>query len=90
MYSGREIAGEVLGDQMNDHLGIGFGAEFMPLGAELFLQGEIILDNAVMHQDKSFSFMRMCVQLGDATMGRPAGMPDADRTGGRVVSDHLL
>ena len=43
-----------------------------------------------MHEDKSGGFMRMCVELGDATMGRPAGMADTDRTGGRVIPDDLL
>ena len=90
MHGGREIAGEVLGDQMHDHLGVGLGAEFMPLGAEFLLQGEIILDDAIMHEDKSGGFMRMCVEFGDATMGRPARMADSDRACGRIIPHDLL
>ena len=56
MHGRREIACEVLGDQVNDHFGVGLGAEVMPLGAELLLQGEIIFDDTVMHEDKSLRF----------------------------------
>ncbi len=38
-------------DQVGDDFGVGFGGEFVAFGGQLFLEREIIFDNAVVDDD---------------------------------------
>ena len=42
-----QVAVEVLGDQLGDHLGVGVAVEDDALGLELPLEGGVVLDDAV-------------------------------------------
>jgi hypothetical protein len=67
-------------DQMRDDFGVGFGREGVALGAQLGLELEVVLDDAVVDQrDAAAGDMRMRVGLGDAAMRGPARMRDAER-----------
>jgi hypothetical protein len=85
-----EITGEMLGDQMDDDLGVGFGVKCMSFGTEFFFQGEIIFDDAIMDENEPCGFMGMRIKLGDAPMRRPAGMADADRARRRIAPHYAF
>ena len=63
----------------------------MPLLDELFLEREIVLDDAVVHDDEVAGAVRvrMCVHIRRTPVRRPARMADADRALRHVVFDLL-
>ena len=67
-------------DEMRDDLGVRLGREDVPLGGQALLDGEVVLDDAVVDHDERARAvrMRMRVLVGRPSMGRPAGMADAD------------
>ena len=70
---------EILLHQMGDDLGIGFGAELVAFFDELALQGEIVLDNAVMHDHDAAGAvaMGMSILFAGAAVRGPAGVANA-------------
>src|SRR6516165_7158122 len=72
---------------MRNDFGIGFGRELDALVLKFAAQLGEILDDAVMHHGDVFSSVRMGIVLGRPTMGRPAGMADADRAGKRLARE---
>ncbi len=79
-----------LGDQMNDHFGVGFAAELRTVLAERFAQLAEIFDNAVVHDGDALGGVRMRIEFGRLAVGRPAGVSDAHRTGERLTGEALL
>ena len=69
---------QVVGDQMGDNLGIGFGVEAVLLLLQFRLQFLIILDDAVMDDGHTVGRVRVGIVLGRRAMGCPTGMADAD------------
>ena len=69
----------VLFDEMRDDFGVGLGDELVAFALELLLQLEVIFDDAVVDDyDLAAAIaVRMCVFLGRATMGGPAGVADS-------------
>ena len=67
-------------DQVGDHLGVGLGGEAMPLGLQPLLDGEVVLDDPVVHDDEAARAvgMGMRVLVGRAAVGRPPRVADAD------------
>ena len=80
---------EVFTDKVGQDLRIRLGFEMVPLGGELFLKRLVILDHAVVDQDKLAAFvkMRMRVLVGNPAVSGPAGMRDTDRTANRFPRD---
>ncbi len=85
--TGRGAALHFFGDQMRDHLGVGFGREFGALCLQLAPQLGEILDDAVMHDGELVGRVRMRVVLGRPAVRRPAGMADADGAGQRLARE---
>src|SRR5216683_3152894 len=75
--------------QDRHRLGVGVGPERVSEGTELAAQGLEILDDAVMDDGDPVGGDRMRVGLGRQTMGRPAGMADADHPLHRLVTEPL-
>lgn len=79
--------------EMGQHLGVGLGAEPVPLGHQLLAQGMVIFNNPVVHhhQIATAITMGMGVFHGRRAMGRPAGMPQPDmgRGDNGVINDGL-
>ena len=81
---GGEVAVVVGGDQVGDDLGVGLGGELLALGLQPLAQAGVVLDDPV-EDDVDLAgavVVRVGVLLGDAAVGRPAGVGDAG-VGGR-------
>ena len=72
-----EISVVNLFQKMRKHLGVRFRKEFMPFFYQFFLKCKIVLNNAVMHDDKipCAIRMRMRIQVGRTPVCCPARMP---------------
>ena len=79
-------------DQVGDDFGIGLGDELVALFFEFVLELDVILDDAVMHDDHLAGAiaMRMGVFLGRASVRGPARVPDAVEAVDRRMADRLL
>ena len=79
-------------DQMRDDLGVGFGLELVSLRLELVLQLEIVLDDAVVHDDDAAGAVavRVRVLFGRPAVGGPARVADAVEPVDRFVVDGVL
>ena len=66
-------------DQVRDDLGVGLGLELVALRLQLLLQLEVVLDDAVVHDDDAAGAVavRMRVFLGGAAVRGPARVADA-------------
>ena len=78
----------MVGDQLRDDLGIGVALEFDAVTLELAFERGVVFDDAVVdHGDQAIAAkVRMGVAIVGGTMRGPAGMADADTTGGRLVA----
>ena len=76
-----QVALVVTLDQVGDDLGVGLGAELVPVGEQVAAQLGVVLDDAVENDvdPPDLIAVRVGVLLGDATVGGPAGMGEADR-----------
>jgi hypothetical protein len=76
-----DLLGEMVGDQVGDDLGIGPRAEHVAELLELSFEGGIVFDDAVVHQGDFAvaSGVGMGVDIIGLAVGRPAGVPDAQR-----------
>ncbi len=83
---------EVLLDQVRDDLGIGLGLVGVAFFAQLLLQREVVLDDAVVddHDGSAAVAMRVRVLLARAPVRCPAGVADAVGAVDVVVADHLF
>jgi hypothetical protein len=79
---GGQVAVVVACDQVGDDLGVGFRAELLPFGLEPGAQLGVVLDDAVEDDVDPVGAVavRVGVLLGDATVGRPAGVGDTRAT----------
>ena len=75
--SGVDALAELVGDDVDDRLGVGVALEDVALGGQLGLELAEVLDDAVVHDRDLAVHVRMRVALGRAAMRRPARMPDA-------------
>ncbi len=66
---------------MGDDFGVGFGEELVALGDERGLEGEVVFDDAVVHDDEGAGAVAVGVGVffGGAAVGGPAGVADAVR-----------
>ncbi len=84
-----EVAVVVLFDQVRDDLGVGLGAEDVPFGPQLLAQVRVVFDDPV-EDDVDLAgavSVRVGVLLGNAAVGRPASVAEADRRGRRSDRD---
>lgn len=74
-----EIAriGQMVMDQMRNDFGVGLRLEGVAERAQLFALFLVVFDDAVVHQRHAGTDVRMRIGFGDAAMGGPAGMADA-------------
>ncbi len=88
------IAGfeKVFLDQVSDDFGIGFCREGVALFDQLFLQAEIVLNNAVVYDDdlSRAVAMRMRILFGGTSMGSPTSVADAVGAVERLKTDGLF
>ncbi len=82
-----QVTVEVSSDQVGDDLGIGLAAEDEAFGLELLLEGDVVLDDAVMNDGNGSvaAEMRVGVSVGGAAVGGPARVANAVTTGGRLI-----
>ncbi len=73
----RGTAGQLVGDDVNDDLGVGIALEHVALGRQLLSELTVVLDNAVVHDRDLGVHVRVGVALRRATVGGPARMSDA-------------
>ena len=82
-------------DQVGDDFGVGLGGELVAFLDELLLQGEVVFDDAVVHDDDLAGAVAMGVRVlfGGAAVGGPAGVTDAvgavERACSRMTSSRL-
>jgi hypothetical protein len=71
-------------DEVGDDLGVRLGAKVVALSAQLLLQGEVVLDDAVVddHHLAGAVLVRVGVGVAGLAVGRPAGVADPYRSGG--------
>ena len=74
---------------MGDDFCVGFGYEFVALGAEFLLESEVILDDAVVDDDEGAGAIAVGVGVlfGGTAVGGPAGVADAEGAVERIVGD---
>ena len=87
-----QVAGEVALDEMRDGLGVGLGAQDVPVGREVLSQLDVVLDDAVVH-DRDLAGavdVRVGVLLARLAVRRPARVADAHATGDRRGVERLL
>jgi hypothetical protein len=75
---------ELVGQQVRDDFSVGVRAERVTQGFELFAQGFVVLDDAVVHHRNVTGKMRVSVTLARRAMGRPTGVGDTETTGQRL------
>ena len=68
---------QVMVDQVCDDFGVGLRLEGVAQRTQLLALLFVVLDDAVVHQRHAMADVRMRVGLGDAPMGGPAGVADA-------------
>lgn len=68
----------VLADEMGEDFRVGLGLESVALGAQFFLDGLVVLDDPIMHEDEAAALVgvRVGVFVGNAAVGGPACMGD--------------
>ncbi len=64
----------LVGDQVGDHLGVGFGGEFGAASLKLAAQFREVLDDAVVHDRNPVGGVGMGIDFVGPAMGRPAGV----------------
>ena len=81
---------QLLLDQMGDDFGVGLGDELVAGGGELFFEGDVVLDDAVVDDDEGAGAVAVGVGVlfRRATVGGPASVADAKgAVDGGVVED---
>ena len=73
----RHALAELVGDDVDDRLGIGVALEHVALGGQLGFELAEVLDDAVVHDRDLAVHVRMRVALGRAAVRCPARMADA-------------
>ena len=83
---------KILLDQVRDHFGVGFGGELVAFFNQFALQRNVVLDNAVVHDDDAPSAitMGMRVLFRRPAMGGPAGVANAVGAIERLEPDYLF
>lgn len=81
LQRGEQVAGaaQMVMDQMRDDFGVGLRLEGVAQRAQFFALLLVVFDDAVMHQRHAGADVRVRVGFGDAAMGGPAGVADAQR-----------
>ncbi len=67
----------VLGNEVRDDLRVRLRSEAVALLEELFLELQVVFDDAVMHHRDGVHHVGVGVGFGGAPVGGPAGVPDA-------------
>ena len=77
---------------MSNDFGIGLGGEAVAFFDQLFLEGDVVLDNAVVHDDDAAGAItvRMRIFLRGAAMRGPAGMANAIGAVDRLQADDFF
>jgi hypothetical protein len=68
---------ELVVEQVGDDFGVGVRGKDVAQALELFTQGFVVFDDAVVHHRQITGEMRVCIALARCTVGRPAGVGDA-------------
>ena len=79
-------------DQLDDDLRIRLALKMIPLPGQLGLEGQVVLDDAVVDQRQFMvlGVMGMRIDVAGLAVRRPAGVGDADAAGSVLVRRHLL
>ena len=76
---------QVVGQQVDHDLGVGFGLECVTEFAQLLAQLLEVLDDAVVHQRDAIVRVGVGIGLGRLAVSRPAGVADADGAADRLA-----
>ena len=87
-----EAAVVELGHEVGHDLGVGLGDEAVARALQALLQGQVVLDDAVVddHDLSGRVLVRVGVLLGGPAVGGPSGVADAVLTGDRRGREDLL
>ena len=87
MAFGGEV--EFVLDEVGDDLGVGLGDELVAAGDEFGFEREVVLHDAVVHDDERAGAVAVGVGvlLGGAAVGGPAGVADAEGAGDGAGGD---
>ena len=80
----------LVGDEMGDHLGVGFAGELGAAGFQLLTELAEILDDAVVDHRDAVGGVRMGVGFGRLAVGRPAGVADAGVAAQRLAAQPVF
>ncbi len=72
-------------DQVGDDFGVGLRFKRVAQAKQAFALLLVVFDDAVVHQRHAGTDVRMGIGLGDPTMGRPAGVADAELALGTLL-----
>ena len=80
---------ELVLDEVGDDFGVGLGDELVAAGDEFGFEGEVVLHDAVVHDDERAGAVAVGVGvlLGGAAVGGPAGVADAEGAGDGAGGD---
>ena len=82
----------ILLDHVGDDFGVGLGGELVALFDQLFLEGDVVLDDAVVHDDDLAGAiaMRVGVLFGGTSVRGPAGVANAVGAVERLQADDFF
>ncbi|MNR08552.1 hypothetical protein D3C85_1247160 [compost metagenome] len=81
---------EFVVQQVSDDFGVGVRGEHITQGLELFTQGFVVFDDAVVHHRQVTGEMRVGIALARRTVGGPARVGNAQATDQRLGGQRLL
>jgi hypothetical protein len=86
------VAGQGVLDEVGQDPAVGLGATRVPLGLQLLLELEVVLENAVVDDDERAAAVgvRVSVLLGRTSVGRQARVADSDRAAERLLTQKAL
>src|SRR5690606_22483564 len=92
---GGEVAaghGVALLDQVHQHLGVGVRGEDVPPGGQVALEGDVVLDDAVVDHGQApvLGEVRVRVDVVRPAVGGPAGVAQADAPGRQALRHRVL
>ncbi|MNQ83516.1 hypothetical protein D3C85_985990 [compost metagenome] len=81
---------ELVIEQVSDHFGIGVGGEHVTQCLELFAQGFVVFDDAVVHHGQIAGEVRVSVAFTGCAVGCPTGVGNPQATCQRLSFQSLL
>ena len=81
---------ELMVEQVGDDFGVGVRGKHIAQALELFAQHFVVLDDAVVHHRNITGEVWVCIAFARRTVGRPAGVGDAQAASQGLTGQRLL